>query len=156
MAISPDFRDLLMLFAKHRVEFVIVGGYALAHHGAPRYTGDIDLFIRPTEDNAHRVLAALADFGFGSLDITTSDLDRPGRVVQLGYAPCRVDLITSIDGVSFDEAVREPSLGAYGDVSVAFLARDLLIKNKLTSGRAKDLADAEALDPDSAPPRASS
>jgi hypothetical protein len=81
---------------------------------APRYTGDIDLFVRPSEENSRRILAALADFGFGSLNLQASDFDRPGRVVQLGYPPCRVDLVTSIEGVSFDEANGDVSTGPTG------------------------------------------
>lgn len=134
------------LFAKHRVEYVIVGRSALGQHGAPRYTGDIDLSVRPTDENARRVLAALGEFGFGSLDIQGAGPNRAGRVVQLGFPRCRVDIVTGIDGGSFDEAAKAPSPGTYGDVPVPFLSRELLLRNKRTTGRAKDLADIEALD----------
>ncbi|MDZ4829797.1 MAG: hypothetical protein SGJ09_06315 [Phycisphaerae bacterium] len=149
MEIYPDFRDLLKLFNAHRVEYVIVGGYAVGHHGAPRYTGDIDLLVRPSDANATRVLAALADFGFQSLKLEVSDFNRPSRVVQLGYPPCRVDLVTSIEGVTFDEADADASHGEYGQIPVRFLGLTTLLRNKRATGRAKDAADAEALDPPS-------
>ena len=147
MEIYPDFRDLLKLFNDHRVRYVVVGGYAVGHYGAPRYTGDIDLFVAPTEDNATRILAALEQFGFGSLALEAKDFSNPGRVVQLGYPPCRVDILTSIEGVSFEEASANPSAGDYGGVPIRFIGRDMLIRNKRSTGRAKDLADAESLDP---------
>jgi len=147
MEIYPDFRDLLTLFNAHRVEYVIVGGYAVGHHGAPRYTGDIDILVRPSHANAERLLAALAEFGFGSLGLDRSDFDRPGRVVQLGLPPCRVDLVTSIDGVDIDSAFADISTGSYGDVPVAYLGLASLLRNKRATGRAKDAADAEALEP---------
>jgi hypothetical protein len=146
MEIYPDFRDLLRLFNAHAVEFVIVGGYAVGHHGAPRYTGDIDLFVRPTDENAARVLAALGEFGFASLSLEQSDFNRPDRVTQLGFPPCRVDIVTSLDAVEFDDAVGGASTGTYGDVEVRYLGRDALLRNKRAVGRAKDLADVDALE----------
>lgn len=147
MEIYPDFRDLLALFNAHRVEYVIVGGYAVGHHGAPRYTGDIDLFVRPSATNAARVLAALAEFGFASLGLQAADFDRPGRVVQLGFPPCRVDIVTSIEAVDFDAATADVSNGSYGEVPVPYLGLASLLRNKRATGRAKDAADAEALEP---------
>jgi hypothetical protein len=126
---------------------MVVGGYAVAHHGAPRYTGDIDVFVRPSEENAVAIINALGEFGFGSLGLDTTDFSRPGRVVQLGYAPCRVDLMTSIDGVTFEEARMEVSPGSYGGIPVPFIGRAHLLRNKRATGRAKDLADLETLEP---------
>ena len=145
MEVQPDFRELLVLFNAHSVEYIVVGGYALAFHGAPRFTGDLDIFVRPTAQNAGRILAALNDFGFGSLNLGAEDFSTQDRVVQLGVPPVRVDLITSLSGVSWEEcwAGRQP--GAYGDVPVAFIGREQFIANKRAVGRTKDLADLEAL-----------
>lgn len=101
MEVPTDFKELLVLFNGNHVEYMIVGGYALAFHGAPRFTGDLDLFVNPTMDNAARVVAALHAFGFGSLGLTSNDFDRPDHVVQLGVSPVRIDLVTSITGLYF-------------------------------------------------------
>ena len=145
MEVQPDFRELLALLNAHNVEYMLVGGYALAFHGAPRYTGDLDIYVRPTPENARRILAVLDAFGFGSLDLNTEDFSSQGRVVQLGVPPVRVDLITSLSGVSWEEcwAGRQP--GMYGDIPVSFIDRVQFIANKRAIGRAKDLADLEAL-----------
>jgi hypothetical protein len=145
MEVQPDFRDLLALLNEHEVEYLIVGAYALAFHGAPRFTGDIDVYVRPDGENANRVAAALTKFGFGSVGISAADFERPGRVVQLGVAPVRIDLITSISGVSWNEAEAGRVAGTYGDLSVFFLGRGELVANKRATGRKKDLADLEAL-----------
>ena len=104
MEVQRDFKELLVLFNEHKVEYVIVGGYALAFHGAPRYTGDMDILIKPDKRNADRILAALDDFGFGGLGLTAGDFEKPEMVVQLGVAPVRVDIITSLTGVDWDQA----------------------------------------------------
>jgi hypothetical protein len=145
MEIQPDFRDLLACFNKHEVEFLVVGGYALAVHGAPRLTGDLDLYVRPSPDNALRALAALREFGFGPLDISADDFAVPDRVIQLGYPPVRVDLVTSISGVSWDEAVLDGPTAQFGDVPVRVIGYDAFLRNKRATGRRKDLADIEAL-----------
>jgi len=145
MEVQPDFRDLLASFNAHDVAYLIVGGYALAFHGAPRFTGDIDVYVRPDPENARRIIAALADFGFGSLDISATDFEAPDRVVQLGVPPVRVDLITSITGVTWKEADAGKASGTYGDVSVFYLGRRELVANKRATGRFRDLADLEAL-----------
>ena len=145
MEVQPDFRELLLLFNAHSVEYIIVGAYALAHHGAPRYTGDLDLHVRPEPENAARVLHALQEFGFGSVGLAPDDFSVPERVVQLGYPPIRIDIITSISGVSWDEARAGQVAGEFGDVAVHYLGLQQLIKNKRTVGRMKDLADLEAL-----------
>lgn len=146
MEIQQDFRDLLALFNEREVSYAIVGGYALAYHGAPRYTGDIDLLVEPDPDNAQRVVDALAEFGFGSLGLTAEDFSIMDRVIQLGYPPVRVDIITSITGVSWDEVAVGRVKGQYGDIQVYYLGLDQLLTNKRATGRKKDLADLEALD----------
>ena len=145
MEIHNDFKGLLELFNKHGVEYLIVGGYALAFHGAPRVTGDIDLFVRPSSENAERILAALNDFGFGSLNLSREDFAKSGMVVQLGVPPVRVDIITGISGVSWEKADGSKIPGCYTDTSVFFISREDFIANKRATGRAKDAADIEAL-----------
>jgi len=145
MDVQKDFEDLLALFNAHKVEYLIVGGYALAFHGAPRYTGDIDIFVKPTAQNAERILKALAEFGFGSLNLAVEDFSLPNKVVQLGVPPVRIDLITSITGASWEEAFDGKLPGTYGDLPVYFIGRKEFVTNKRASGRKKDLADLEAL-----------
>ena len=118
MEVQPDFKELLALFNAHRVEYMIVGAYALAFHGAPRLTGDLDLFVKPDPDNARRILAALAEFGFAPVGLTADDFTRPNHVIQLGVPPVRIDLITSLTGVSWEETVAGKTAASYGDVPV--------------------------------------
>ena len=145
MEAQPDFKELLALLNAHQVDYLIVGGYALAFHGAPRFTGDIDIFINPHSDNAQRVLAALADFGFHFPNLTADDFQKPNKVVQLGVPPVRIDLLTSISGLSWEEANASKEAGSYGDVPVSYIGRNAYIRNKRAAGRAKDIADIEAL-----------
>ncbi len=142
---QPDFSELLALFNTHTVEYLIVGGYALALHGAPRFTGDLDLLVKPDSDNARRIVAALEEFGFGSAGLTVEDFTRPDQVVQLGVPPVRIDLITSLTGISWEEAVAGKVKGSYGKIPVYYLGRKQLIANKRATGRRQDLADLEAL-----------
>ena len=148
MEVQPDFKELLELLNAHKAEFIIVGAYALAFHGAPRFTGDIDIFVKPGPENAGKILAALEEFGFGSLDLTKSDFEVSDKVVQLGLAPVSVDLITSLTAVSWQEAFSGKVKGTYGDVPVYYLGRREFISNKKSLGRKKDLADIEALGED--------
>jgi hypothetical protein len=145
METQPDFRELLALFNAHHVEYLIIGGYALALHGAPRFTGDLDIFVPPEAANAQRILAALAAFGFASVGLTPSDFERPDQVVQLGVPPVRIDLITSITGVSGDEAWTGRVTGRYGDIPVSYIGRAQFVANKRATGRTKDVADLEVL-----------
>lgn len=145
MEVQKDFKELLELFNEHNVQYMIVGGYALAFHGAPRYTGDIDLFVKPDSKNAQQILIALNKFGFGSVGIRQEDLEIPDRVIQLGYPPVRIDIMTSISGLSWNEACQKRLNGEYGDIPVYYIAKEHYIINKRASGRKKDLADLEAL-----------
>ena len=145
MEAQKDFRDLLELLNAHKVEYLIVGAYALAFHGAPRYTGDMDIYVKPDPTNAQRIMAALNDFGFGSVELSASDFEVEDKVVQLGFPPVRVDIVTSITGVSWEEAVSGRIEGTYGDVRVYYIGREQFISNKRVLGRKKDLADLEAL-----------
>jgi hypothetical protein len=145
MEIYQDFKELLELLNSHKVKYLVVGGYALAFHGAPRFTGDIDLFVKPDSANAKRILAVLAKFGFGSLNLSEADFTSPENVVQLGVPPVRVDIMTSLTGVSWDKAVANRVRGRFGDTPVCFISRKDLIANKKALGRKKDLADIETL-----------
>jgi hypothetical protein len=124
---------------------MIVGGYALAFYGSPRYTGDLDIYIRNDTFNAQRIMAALNDFGFGAVGLTVQDFVKPNNVIQLGVPPIRVDIINSLSGVSWKDAYNNRVQGTYGDVQVNYIGRDQFLSNKRAMGRKKDLADIEAL-----------
>ncbi|MGH7331335.1 MAG: hypothetical protein ACREKS_01045 [Candidatus Rokuibacteriota bacterium] len=145
--LNEDFRDLLVEFVDAGVEFVIVGAYALAFHGAPRASGDIDLFVCPDLQNAQRVFAALARFGapLESSGVTAAAFAEPGTVYQIGLPPRRIDILTEISGVSFDEAWASRSTGEVEGRTVSFIGREALLKNKHAVGRLKDIADAARL-----------
>ena len=145
MEVQQDFKELLALFNANNVDYLIVGAHALAFHGSPRYTGDLDLFVKPNPENAARVLSALDQFGFGGLDITVADFQAPDKVVQLGVPPVRIDLITSLTDVSWDQASSGAASALFADVAVKFLGKNELIRNKRALGRKKDLADIESL-----------
>jgi hypothetical protein len=142
---QPDFKELLTLLNRHKAEYIIVGAYALAFHGVPRNTGDIDIYVRPTPSNAKQVIETLKDFGFGSLNLSEEDFLKPGQVIQLGHPPVRIDILTSISGVSWEQADKGKAAGKYGDVSVHYLGRQEYTANKRASGRKKDLVDLDAL-----------
>lgn len=143
--LQSDLREFIGLLNSHGVEYLIVGGHAVAFHGYPRVTGDIDVFIRPTSENARRVLTVLEAFGFGGLAFELDDFITPGRVVQLGRPPNRIDLLTSISGVEFAAAWAGRVPGELDGQPVNFVGRDELIRNKLASDRDKDRADVAKL-----------
>lgn len=143
---NSDFRDLLSEFNARGVEYLVVGAYALAAHGHVRATGDLDIWVRPDAANAKRVMAALAAFGAPLHDLTEGDLSRTGVVFQIGVAPVRIDVLTGIDGVTFDDAWRERFTARYVDQTVPVLSVGLLIANKRAVGRAQDMADVEWLE----------
>jgi len=145
MEAQEDYRELLRLLNTHGVECIIVGGYALARHGAPRATGYLDIFVRMSERNADRIIQALKVFGFESPDLASADFLEPGKVIQLGVPPVRVDFITTLTGVSWDEAFSGKVDGQYGDVPVFYIGREQFVANKRALGRKGDLADLEAL-----------
>jgi len=143
--LQKDFEDLCVSLNGRSVEYVIVGGYALAFHGAPRFTGDLDIFIRPTEDNVRKLIATVRDFGFREPQVTSEDLLRHRKILQLGRQPVQVHIMAFISGVSWEAAWESRELGAYGSVPVFFLGREAFVANKRALGRTKDLADIEAL-----------
>jgi hypothetical protein len=116
MEVQKDFKEFLALLNAHEVDFMIVGGYALAFHGAPRYTGDIDVFVKPDRKNAQRIIKVLKEFGFSSLELSIDDFQNEDNVVQLGLPPVRIDIITSISGVSWEQADAAKEPGLYGNV----------------------------------------
>jgi hypothetical protein len=147
--VNRDFRDLLAEFNAHGVEYLVVGAHALAAHGHVRATKDLGLWVRPAGDNAGRVLSALGAFGAPLHDLTAADLSTPGLVFQIGVAPLRVDIMTSIYGVAFAEAWPARLSTKFADQPAAVLSREHLIKNKRATGRTQDAADIERLEADS-------
>lgn len=145
MKLQKDLGEFIASLNSSRVEYVVVGGYAVAFHGHPRFTGDIDFLVRPTHDNAARLMSALAAFGFTSPGLSADDFVRPDSIVQLGVAPHRIDLLTAITGVGFDEAWAGRTPGELGGLPVSFLGYDALLKNKLATGRSRDADDAARL-----------
>jgi hypothetical protein len=143
--LNQDYRDMLSLLLENKVEFLLVGAYALAVHGYPRATADIDIFVRPSVENATRLYRVLSDFGAPLGKISPSDFEVPGTIVQIGVKPRRIDLITAIDGLSFDEAFSDKETVTIDDLGVPVISRQKLIINKLATGRDKDRLDAEEL-----------
>lgn len=144
--LTSDFKEFAALLNSNKVEYLVVGGYALAAYGHPRYTGDLDFWIGTNPGNADRVLAALDQFGFGSLGISKADLTTPDQVIQMGYPPARIDLLTSIDGVDFLDCYQRRLTVLVDDVELGFISLDDFKVNKRAAGRHKDLADLEALE----------
>jgi hypothetical protein len=143
--LNPDYRDMLSAFADAEVEYLVVGAYALAAHGHPRATGDIDLWVRPTLKNAKRVWRALSAFGAPLSDVQQSDFKEPDTVFQIGVSPRRIDILTTIEGVSFDRAWPERLEIELEGVQVPVIGRAHLIENKQALGRSQDKADIERL-----------
>jgi hypothetical protein len=140
-----DFLDLLRAFIDRNVRFLIVGAYALAVHGRPRATGDLDVWVDPTPENAPNVMAALEQFGAPTAQVRTADFSRPGIVFQMGLPPVRIDVLTELSGLTFSEAWSTRTRAAFGPVTADVIGRDAFIKNKRATGRARDLGDIEAL-----------
>ena len=143
--LNQDFTDLLRAFTDEKVRFLVVGAYAMAVHGEPRATGDIDLWVEPTVVNGRRVLAALRRFGAPLRDLELDDLTRGDTIYQIGLAPRRIDLMTSATGLRFDTAWKSRVVARFGALQVPVLGRRSLIRNKIATGRPKDLVDLEPL-----------
>ena len=144
MKLHPDFCAFIDALARQHVEFVIVGSFALAMHGRPRATGDIDLWIRPTPENGKSLTKAVEEFGFGFMRITENDV-MSGKIIQMGVPPVRIDLISVLDGLTAEEIWQGKVEGDLGGRHVFFLGKDAYIKNKRAVGRPKDLGDLEIL-----------
>lgn len=145
MPLNKDLHEFLGLLNANKVEYLIVGAFAVAYHGFPRYTADLDVLIRPTQENADRILRAMSQFGFASLGITAADLQTPQSIIQLGVKPNRIDLLTAISGVSFDEAWFTRKEAELDGISTQYIGLAALLRNKESTGRARDLGDAEEL-----------
>lgn len=143
---NRDFSDMLSALSEARADYLLVGAYALAVHGVPRATGDIDLWVRPEPTNARRVWSALESFGAPLDALTIDDLATPGIVFQIGVVPRRIDIITQVSGLDFDEAWATKEIVTLGRLSVPVLSRASLITNKRATGRSRDLADLAMLD----------
>ena len=146
--LNEDFQDFLQALQDEKVIFLIVGAYALAIHGVPRATGDLDIWIKSDPDNAKLVWKALQSFGapVKALDVSIRDLATKGMVVQIGLPPRRIDLLTDISGVTFEEAWQTRVLHEVGSLTVPFIGRRALLQNKKASGRPKDLVDLATLE----------
>lgn len=146
METSKDFEELFELLNRNNVRYLVVGGYAYAVHAEPRYTKDLDIFFERSRKNAEKIRDTLKEFGMGSLGLTVDDFLKPGRMIQIGYEPLRIDLINEIDGVSFNEAWENKIESNYGQQSIFVIGKADLIKNKKASGREQDLLDAGNLE----------
>lgn len=142
---NQDFLDLLRAFIDADVRFLVVGAYALAHHGRPGATGDLDVWVEPSPENAVRVLRALTAFGAPLTDVTRDDFARPGVVFQISLPPRRIDVLTELTGLEFTDAWASRESGRFGDLTVDFIGREAFIRNKRATGRLKDLGDIEGL-----------
>jgi len=148
MKTEKDYEEFLELLNEHKVRYCIIGSYALSFHARPRYTKDIDILIDASPENARKILAALDKFGFGSLDLKIEDFSTKGNIIQLGYEPVRIDIITSLKGIDFSDVWKSRVQGPYGNQMVNYINRQNLIKTKKIADRAQDRADLEILQSD--------
>jgi predicted nucleotidyltransferase len=144
--LHPDFRDMLSELNSSEVDFMLVGAYAMAAHGFPRSTGDIDIWIRADEETAPKVYDCLVRFGAPMHVLTVSDLSKPGMIFQIGVPPVRIDILTKIDGVLFEEAWKNRLKVVWDGLDVQVIGLEDLIENKRSTGRTKDVADVERLE----------
>lgn len=145
MSLQKDLREFIRLLSALDVRFVIVGAFAVAYHGYFRYTSDIDVFIDRSHENAERIQTAIEQFGFADLDLAKQNFTEADQVIQLGVSPNRIDLLTFLSGVTFDEAWASREYGNLDGLNVPFISRKMLKQNKVACGRLQDLADAEHL-----------
>ncbi len=146
MVLNQDFKEFIQSLNDNGVRYLVVGGYAVALHGYPRYTKDIDIWVEMTPENGNRILKALDQFGFGSLDVKASDFTVPDQLLKLGYPPRRIDVLTTLPGVGFSECYSSRTIVEIDGVSVNFIDLENLKKNKRATGRHQDLADLENLE----------
>ena len=142
---SQDFKEFVGLLIENQVEYLIVGGYAVGIHGHPRFTGDLDIWLKPSLENADKIVRSINAFGFSSFALTKEDFIKEGNVVQLGYPPLRIDLLTNIDGVTFDDCFPNRKIVEIDELTVNFIGYQDLLKNKKASGRLRDLDDLDNL-----------
>ncbi len=147
MKVEKDYEELLKLFNENKVKYCLIGAYAVAFYAKPRYTKDIDILVKPDKKNASRIIKALNEFGFQKLGLTEEDFNKIDKIIQLGYEPVRVDILTSIKGSSFEEIWKNRKISKFGCQKVFFIGIKELIKNKKLSERQQDKADLEILLP---------
>lgn len=145
MILNKDFREFIQLLNDNNVRYLVIGGYAVAFHGHPRYTKDIDIWLDLTTDNAEHTVKSLEQFGFGSLGLQTGDFLVPDQIIQLGYPPNRIDLLTSLENMDFQECYNSRSEFTVSGVKINFINLPNLRKSKKIAGRYQDLADLENL-----------
>ncbi len=145
MVLNQDFKEFVQLLNEHKVRYLIIGGYAVAFHGHPRYTKDLHIWIEPEPENAVNMLKALAQFGFGALALTEDDFLEPDQIIQLGYPPQRIDLLTTLAGVNFSDCYAAKVVTAIDNTPMNFINLENLKQNKKATGRLQDLADLENL-----------
>ncbi len=145
MSLSPGLREFIELLNSRGVEYVIVGAHSLAFHGRPRYTDDLDILVRPSPENAEKLVTVLTEFGFAESEFKPSDFIEPDQMIQLGRVPNRIDLLTGISGVASGEAFEKKISTELAGLPVFILSKDLLIQNKRAVARPQDLADIDAL-----------
>lgn len=147
MKTEKDYEEFLTLLNKNKVRYCIVGAYAVALYARPRYTKDMDIFVEADQNNARKLVKVLKEFGFEDLELSEDDFMKEGTIIQLGYEPVRIDLLTSLPGCSFREVWKNKQLGDYGDEKVFFIGLEDLIRNKTVSSRKQDEVDLELLLP---------
>jgi hypothetical protein len=145
MVLNQDFKEFIQSLSDHDVRYLIIDGYAVAFHEHPRYTKDLDTWIELGQGNAANILKALAQFGFGSLGLTEDDFLEPDQIIQLGFPPSRIDILTTLVGVDFDECFASKTITTIDNIQMNFIDLENLKKNKKATGRLQDLADLENL-----------
>ena len=143
--LNKDFREFIQLLNENKVKYLVIGGYAVAFHGYPRYTKDLDFWIWANPDNADRLLKTIKDFGLGSMNLSKEDLLDLDNVIQIGYEPNRIDVIIDLEGLDFESCYGRRIDSTMDDINVPFIGLEDLIKNKLTTGRMQDKVDANKL-----------
>ncbi|MBS1530361.1 MAG: nucleotidyltransferase [Bacteroidetes bacterium] len=145
MTLAEDLEEFVRLLNRHKVEYMVVGGYAMAFHGKPRYTGDLDIWIKISAANADKLVKVIDDFGMASLGFEQKDFLQPGYISQIGYPPLRIDILNTIDGVQFEEAYQNRLTLEEGDLKIAYIGLDDLLRNKLAAGRKQDAEDVKEI-----------
>jgi len=146
MDTQPDFEEFLLQLQKNKVEYMLVGGYAVAFHGYPRFTKDLDVFYRNEAANVRRLRDTLVNFGFNRTEVDSLNLNQPGEIIRFGVAPVMIDLLNQIDGITYEEASKHIVTGIYGKTPAIFISKADLIKNKQSTNRLKDKADVDELE----------
>lgn len=145
MRVEKDFKEFIELLNNNGAKYLVIGGFAFAFYAKPRFTKDIDFFVEASEANSKKIIKALKQFGFGSMGLTDADFREPGQIIQLGYQPMRIDIVTTVTGLEFGDAWANRVTGKYGDVDCFFISKEDFIKNKQASGRPQDIADLKFL-----------